>query len=261
MGNSTEYEALEKIWRDSLQDCKAHLDRITYEDFKRIMKGQPKEHARMPPPTVLLSTPSAKIDAKPLSVVPEGDKHAVSSPDLEAQGEEELLGEQQGSPSRSGMKRSRSYEQKSSLWDQSTSSLNLDDFPPPVLDRDASRAVLLPGKTRDELHNEIITDSRASPLVVNRALYRKHREMRFAVLEASKQFDKKRLEIQEMSAPNEMDKRASLIMKRGVRPPVELEDAHQRALFEAAARRCGRARRTRNKTKSDVTGMLLKAHA
>ena len=92
-----------------------------------------------------------------------------------------------------------------------------------------------------------------SPLIVNRALYRKHREMRLAVLEASKQFDFKRKTMQ-------FSTQAGLIMKRGAKAPDALEDKHQREMFEAAAQRGGRARRTRNKTVSDVTGMMAKAN-
>lgn len=261
LGNTTEYESLERIWRDSLLECRTNLDRITYDDFKRLMKGQPKEQVRRSSSTMLFSTPQAKHESAQLEAVPERDRVVESSPNLLMDDEEPSLRaeeEKDGPDSRSvfRIKRSRSYEQKASVWEHSVGNLSLEDVPPPVLDRDASRAVLLPNRSGDA-HAEILKDSTASPLVVNRALYRKHREMRFAVLDASKQFDKKRNEIQSQSA----FKKASLIMKRGVRPPVELEDAHQRALFEAAARRCGRARRTRNKTVSDVTGMLLKAQA
>ena len=90
-----------------------------------------------------------------------------------------------------------------------------------------------------------------SPLTVNRALYRKHREMRLSILEASKQFDMKRKTMEQG--------KAGLIMKRGEKAPVALEDKHTREMFEAAAKRCGRARRPRNKTASDVTGMMAKA--
>jgi hypothetical protein len=45
----------------------------------------------------------------------------------------------------------------------------------------------------DEL-NETIKDDKKTPLVVTRALYRKHREMRQSVLLASKMFDEKRQE-------------------------------------------------------------------
>lgn len=266
MGNSTEAGALEKIWRDSLQECKAHLDRITFEDFKRLMKGQPKEKPRSSVGHCSGMFSSAIfMETSQLGVVPETvpesqrlEKPNSVGPELEsmlnlAEEEKKEFGaeeRQQGYKK----KRSRSYEQKGSVWDVQNASMPNFELVPPVLDRDASRALVLPSRD-DEKFVEARRDSTVSPLLANRALYRKHREMRLAVLEASKQFDLKRNEIQNKES---YPTKAGLIMRRGAKPPVELEDAHQRALFEAAAKRCGRARRTRNKTKSDVTGMMLR---
>ena len=126
------------------------------------------------------------------------------------------------------------------------------------LGRDASRAVLITPFDNEErsshlqVNANMMSKNMESPLLVNRALYRKHREMRLAVLEASKQFDNKRKTIQDST-------QAGLIMKRGAKAPDALEDEHTRAMFEAAAQRGGRARRTRNKTVSDVTGMMAKS--
>jgi hypothetical protein len=60
----------------------------------------------------------------------------------------------------------------------------------PLSPRRASAVLRL---AMDEL-NETIKDDKKTPLVVNRALYRKHREMRQSVLLASKMFDEKRQE-------------------------------------------------------------------
>lgn len=43
LGNTTENEALEKIWEDSLLGINARLDRITLHDFKTLMKRRPKD--------------------------------------------------------------------------------------------------------------------------------------------------------------------------------------------------------------------------
>lgn len=43
LGNTTDLEALEKIWEESLLELNSRLDRITLDDFKKIMKGRPKE--------------------------------------------------------------------------------------------------------------------------------------------------------------------------------------------------------------------------
>lgn len=272
VGSSTEHTDLEQIWRDSLQECKAHLDRITYDDFKLLMKGQPKEPRRTSSlqfqtsaGSMLMPPDLTETKSTTLGVVHEAPPEVQSSPSLvdhfNQQAEQRLADERRGA---FGKKRSKSYEAKANVWDQGSISVSNDDdmdLMPPCLERDASRALMLPGRMAlagDVQHTQLIRDTSKSPLLVNRALYRKHREMRLAVLDASKQFDKKRHEILNKSPP--VAHRASLIMKRGERPPVELEDQHQRALFEAAARRCGRSRRLRNKTVSDVTGMLMRAN-
>lgn len=43
LGNTTENEALEKIWEESLLEINSRLDRITLHDFKTIMKSRPKD--------------------------------------------------------------------------------------------------------------------------------------------------------------------------------------------------------------------------
>jgi len=252
LGSSTEYDDLEKIWFESLEECKAHLNRITFNDFKRLMKGQPKEkigHPAIPAavPMIQASTSLMGTDAR-LHVVPETEEKA-SGPDLDKYLAGELSEEIDNPREVFKKKRSRSYEQHSSGWEEESKSLSSLAFSVSSDGRDVSRALLL----SDE-DDKILKDSstRMSPLLVNRALYRRHREMRLAVLEASKQFDKKRNERRDEGS-------AGLIMRRGAKPPVELEDEHNRKMFEAAAKRCGRAKRTRNKTVSDVTGMLLKA--
>lgn len=256
---------LEKIWLDSLKECKAHLDRITFDDFKRLMKGQPKETA----------APSFRLDANALlkserSLQPVPEDITASRLDVSAllmrsagiserslqpvqEGIAQILAdipaipEEPHSPVKS---RSRSFDQDFSSYDDfSKSSPTLSEH------RDASLALSFRSKIECELPG-LVTDLSMSPLVVNRALYRKHREMRLAVLEASKQFDLTRVQRR-----SEEFAQAGLIMKRGKLTPVELEDAHQKALFDAATKKSGRVRRTRNKTVSDVSNMLFKAEA
>jgi hypothetical protein len=251
IGGSTEAEELEKIWRDSLLECKSYLNRITFEDFKRLMKGQVKRDHRKPSYHVLSGSlrgaPSLEGEGWN-SMMMEPVKEGVSmenEPQMSDDDEDDV------NPQRHyAKKRSRSYEGKASMWDQSFSESS-GFFVTPDLAKDASRAFLLNATAAE---NDMHMSARSSTLLVNRSIYRKHRELRLSVLEASKQFDKKRTEIQNQ---DHLHTQASLIMRRGTKPPVDLEDAHRRALFDAAAKRCGR-RRTgrRNKTVSDVTGML-----
>jgi hypothetical protein len=80
--------------------------------------------------------------------------------------------------------------------------------------------------------------------------YRMQREMRLAILDASKRFDISR---EKRSNPG----KAGLVMRRGS-IPVDLDDAYTRGLFDSAAHRCGRRTvRSQKKTVSDVTGMIL----
>ena len=213
LGNSTEYVDLEKVWRESLGQCTTALpDRITYDEFKTLMKGQPKTERRLSGQQMMQAPRSEPfLDTSNKSI-------------------EELVA------GRHRKQRSRSHEVKTGLvWDD--------------LERAPSIALLSASSS------EFRVDPNATPLETNRAIYRRHREMRLAILEASKQFDKKRLE---RNKSQNIPVQAGLIMTRSCNPPLELEDAHTEALYSAAARRCGRSRRSRNKTVSDVTGMLLR---
>ena len=245
LGNGTENDALEKIWIDSLVECKAHLDRITFEDFKRLMKGQPKEMGGGSTISSL-NPPSEPNSLRGLTTVREGmlpvvpSEAALEDLDLPSR---LLMDDQIENPRLLlGKGRSLSYDQSGGSWDADDSREFSKEF---------NLAMVLPSFSAND-GGEI--DASMTPLTANRALYRKHRELRLAVLDASKQFDKKRNDIQ---TRNHLT-RAGLIMKRGCRPPVEVEDAHARALMENAAKRCGRARRIKNKTVSDVTLLMAK---
>ena len=222
LGNSADADKLETVWLDSLSEVESVLDRIYYEDFKRLMKGQPNSNR----------FGDSKLS---LNAVPEEVSPSMQLPARDGLGERDIP---RPTPPR---KKAKSFQGglSGTMWidgseDGSVSSMK----------KEGPRLFQLPEESRDELEN-------MSPLVVNRTLYRKHREMRMAVLDASKQFDHKRKAL-------ETNTQAGLIMKRGVQPPVEMEDQHNRAMFDAAAKRCGRAKRSRNKTVSDVTGMLFR---
>lgn len=43
LGTTMDHEALEKIWKESISEHKSRLDRITLDDFKKIMNGRPKD--------------------------------------------------------------------------------------------------------------------------------------------------------------------------------------------------------------------------
>lgn len=124
--------------------------------------------------------------------------------------------------------------------------------------------------------DSVVKDETKSALVVNRRLYRAHRQMRLAVLEASKRFEEQQarhareLILAAREAEGELDAnmgmiQAGLVMRHGHKKQVSseairkvLEDnrLQQLAMVEKANKRGGRGRRSRKKTMSDMAGML-----
>jgi hypothetical protein len=132
---------------------------------------------------------------------------------------------------------------------------------------------------RADIHN-VVKDESKSALVVNRKLYRAHRQMRMAVLEASKRFEEqqaahakevilaKRVEEEEAEGKTEKGMgmiQAGLVMRHGhkgqvsseaIRTMLKENRVQQQALVEKATRRGGRGRRSRKKTISDMSAMM-----
>ena len=140
--------------------------------------------------------------------------------------------------------------------------------------RDIRRSMMLPEHTHDTKEIEkVIHDETLTPLVVNRQLYRAHRKMRHAVLEASKRFEDEQMrrtkaELQAKQAEKSGRKfGAGLVMRRGHKKEVSSETirtlmvqrrkAHE-TVVEDAAKKSGRAtsRRGRMKTVSDMSQMM-----
>jgi calcium-dependent protein kinase len=143
----------------------------------------------------------------------------------------------------------------------------------PQITSDIRRAMILPEHTHMMKNiDAAIQDENLTPLVVNRKLYRAHRQMRLAVVEASKRFEDQQLirTKEELQAKHDADARpfvgAGLVMRRGNKKEVSsgeirhLMSARQKqtkSIIESAARKGGRGRRSRKKTISDMSGMLL----
>ncbi|GAX16046.1 hypothetical protein FisN_20Hh280 [Fistulifera solaris] len=142
---------------------------------------------------------------------------------------------------------------------------------------DVVRDMVLPETRQQRTDIEaVLHDSTKSALVVNRQLYRAHRQMRLAVLEASKRFEEQQtahardliLAQREAEGNNEHGHvmiQAGLVMRHGHKKQVSSEairtlllenQAQQQALVEKANRRGGRGRRSRKKTISDMSGMM-----
>lgn len=125
--------------------------------------------------------------------------------------------------------------------------------------------------TKPALDN-LVRDGSKSNLVINRTLYRAHRQMRLAVLDASKRFEEQQAKhardvIIAVRSENEGPGmiQAGLVMRHGHKKQVSSQAVcalldrnreQQQALVEKANRRGGRGRRSRKKTISDMSGML-----
>lgn len=143
------------------------------------------------------------------------------------------------------------------------------------------RDMLLPETDHVHPHEDledVVKDDSKSALVVNRKLYRAHRQMRLSVLEASKRFEeqqaqhardvilaqRERKEGREGTGIQGMIQ-AGLVMIHGhkkqvsskaIRTLLEKNNEQQQELVEKANRRGGRGRRSRKKTISDMSGMM-----
>ena len=132
---------------------------------------------------------------------------------------------------------------------------------------DIVRDMLLP--ETDHTHQFGIDDKSKSALAVNRKLYRAHRQMRLAVLEASKRFEEQQAqhakEVLMARQAKEGGMSAGLVMRHGyskqissdaIRQLMAENQAQQQQLVAKASRKGGRGKRTRKKTISDMSGML-----
>lgn len=140
---------------------------------------------------------------------------------------------------------------------------------------DIVRDMLLPETDHTHLHNsqdfdELAKDKTKSALVVNRTLYRAHRQMRLAVLEASKRFEEQQTQHAKEVLLARQQKEvgavtAGLVMRHGEKKQVTSEairkllsenKAQQQQLVALATKKGGRGRRSRKKTISDMSAML-----
>merc|ERR1712232_474620 len=123
--------------------------------------------------------------------------------------------------------------------------------------------------------DSIINDETKTALVVNRRLYRAHRQMRQAVLDATKRFEEQQaIRAREILMAQRDDEGASsdvghvgagLVLRHGLKKQVSSEavgkwlqkiEEEQAELVQKANKRGGRGRSRRKKTISDMSGML-----
>ena len=135
------------------------------------------------------------------------------------------------------------------------------------LDHDSRQMVILEHGTCLSDIDRVVQDETKTPLVVNRKLYRAHREFRHTLTEACKRFEdeqmrraKESLRAQESAGAKYT---AGLVMRHGqalsdesIKKFLAETIEKQRKKVDQANRRGGRGRHSRKKTKSDMSGMF-----
>jgi len=306
-------EEMKMMWMESIKHIKGDLDRITVDDFMLVMKGQA---LGMGGDSFRNSDRASKrnISTRGLDIVPEGQ----ASPQIrrtvndfarfEGSSSELMLhsipmlgepadpfGDLAAAPKishiadsvipekRAYMRlRSRSLEHNKTNFFEDN-----DDFDEEEIRGYLRPSMLLPVRRNIET---VMEDNTMSPLMVNRAIYRAHREMRLGVMEASKRFEEKQKRHELNKKLEEAGKRdglgpgIALVMRRRpgsvghgseeLKPPhkevhdeqeqehaAESKKSAEEAALDSASTRSGRPRRNRKKTCSDMTGMLAKIEA
>lgn len=136
------------------------------------------------------------------------------------------------------------------------------------LKRDSRRAMAIPEHTHNISDiDRVIEDKTKTPLVVNRKLYRAHREFRHAVTEACRRFEDEQMRRAEVTLKAQESAcakhKAGLVMRHGqalseqsIKSFLKKTLDEQQIQVDQANRRGGRGRGSRKKTISDMSGML-----
>ena len=265
--NEETIDSLKKMWADSMKQCKCKHNKITYDDFLILMKGQTRESHR---PSLVWGDQKANLVLSEIEDSLQGLSKSAHFGGRRRESETNPILEK--SEEESDEKDLGLSQEKQRNWYHRKRSKSFDDLPTPETsfmeennDISSKRLSVPNVRMRPSMVNgqtdsvRWIADECRKPLIANREQYKKHRDLRMALLEASKDFDIKcqarraAMEGKELGSPVEG---AGLIMKRGACTPKHVEYAHQQALLEAAVRRGGRQGHRRRKTQSDVTGML-----
>ena len=251
-------ERVRRLYFDGMSDLQIDNLHITYDHFLAVMKGQSTAELNQ-----MLSQeprPSIKLGiSESLNAVQESTN--TTSPDLfKAHPIEEI-------PS-------------TETWLSDLTSVNI--IPSPSLGEfetiiPSVRHILnLPTQNKDNKNNNRLSrDESTTALVVNRSLYRAHREMRQAVLDASKRLEEYQLrrvleEEKQKQYTGKSDyirplQSAGLVMMRGQKKQMSTEQVRiileervreQQEKLAIASKQAGRGRPKRKKTVSDMTGML-----
>jgi len=287
-GNSE--ESYKKIFLEGLSDVQSKDSKISYEDFQLLMKGQTREHlAVLENPEVICSKSLLHHGSSSfiLEAVPEDIEEAEK---LNEDGDE--TNEKQAEspiphspvfvrrqvPSSPLIAHNGVYlagRGRSSSVDYGNEEEDVTNSPHALISLNSRRSINLPEHEHsDKKIEDLIKDGSKTPLVVNRNLYRAHRQMRLGVLEACKRFEEQQVFRVLQEQKQQLEARgitgggigAGLVMRHGhseqlssdaIRKILEEREKAQRALIAKANSKSGRGRRRKIKTVSDMSGMLV----
>jgi Ca2+-binding EF-hand superfamily protein len=309
VGDASENKGeLKLMWMESAKHVQGDLDRITVDDFLLIMKGQAlgeqsesfrtdkrrsirpldiviegetsPQISRMTTDFGVFDTASSALNDHLMPHLTLGDAADSDVAIMPRRGLTVDTAAPGSTDMRSYMKlRSRSLEHNKTKYFEGVDEDAEDDD-----DELPQRpSVLLPPWSKKAIET-VRGDETKTSLMVNRAMYRAHRELRLAVMECSKRFEENRrrreleAKVQDLGQGQHPGPAIGLVMRRGYRnangldgstwqesDDVELEQriAENDALKKSAERdallhasvRSGRPR-TRTKTVSDMTGMF-----
>ena len=135
----------------------------------------------------------------------------------------------------------------------------------PTVPSNVGRTLNLPEHNHDDENIiELLNDESKTPLLVNKNLYRAHRQMRQAVLDASKRLEEAQIR-HLMKEEEQKPLSAGLVMRRGRREQMSTEEVRnilnermwkQQVQLAQANKKAGRVRRRRKKTVSDISCMI-----
>lgn len=282
-------EALREMWGEASMSSTDAC--ITYEDFLLLMKGQtkPPSQSKVPvqpkkqglqtviehdiegassAPGGFMYPPSFEQEEDqsdgPICIDDEGDDGTLN------QGFAEVIQHQESTESlvQPSDLESPPVETKTTRAKSFDNDENSPSGQAPAVRKDKHKiAVNLPEHYRTNVNvNNMLNDKTMTPLVVNRELYRAHRIMRLAVLDASKRLDdeRQRRAREEMRKEQALSNKggAGLIMRHGgelsadaIKQFVVQQQKEEQRQVHEASKRSGR-RHARNKTSSDIRGMF-----
>jgi len=273
-------EELKLMWTESIRHIQGDLDRITVDDFLLIMKGQAlgqneypeKRHSGMTLDVLREGEVSPQINRTVADI--ERFEGSMSEIDftlpLLPEDPEDFMDEIPYTPSPRQARETTDTRELSRCRSRSLEPHKTEFFDDAEGDNAKKPSVFLSARTKKTIKT-VIGDESKTPLMVNKALYRAHREMRLAVMDLSKRFEEKQRsheiekKLGQEGKGNQHNPGIGLVMRRGtmdtatattmMSEPRKL--AEQKAIDNASLRG-GRPRRCRKKTVSDMTGMLAK---